>query len=284
MPNEKKSRVQLFRQRELKPDERKLVDDVEAYDCHIIQVRPDNEIPGWSYTIGLFENFGQPEVVVVGLKDDTAHFLLNEVRNLYRDGAVLQEGQRQSELLANVDCEFRPVEKRWLEAGVMGYANWFYGGPVYPVLQCVYPDLKGVFPWEPAFDETWRNRQALLFPNAPQSRVEHDFSAAHDPKSSLYRWKFQEPPHTGVFTTKPVMNGDEPVLMVCHDIEDGAWQFIGTSDGTPENMTYVCLHHVLDLDPTIVELADLPVSWIARRTQVSEPWVREPAPPEEPGK
>jgi len=281
MSDEKRNRVQLFRQRELQPDERKLIDDVEAYGCHIVQVRPDNEMPGWSYTIGLYENFGQPEVIVVGLKDDTAQSVLNEVCALFRSGVVFDERHRQNDLLAKVGCEFRTVEKRWLDAGVMGYANWFYGGPVYPVLQCIYPDLKGVFPWEEGFDPSWRNRQALLFTDAPQSRVEGDMRAVHDPNSSLNHWRFPVPPHTGVFTTKPVMSGDEPILLVTHEAGDGAWQFIGTSDANSDNLAYVCLHHILDWDSTVSQLADLPVGWRAWRNKASEQWVREQTPPDE---
>jgi len=281
MSEEKQNRIERFRQRELEPDERKLIDDVEAHGCHIIQVRPDNEIPGWSYTIGLYENFRQPEVIVVGLKEDTAHSLLNEVCRLFRNGANFHERDRKSDLLANVECEFRSVEGRWLEARVMGYANWFYGGTEYPVLQCVYPDLKGVFPWEEGFDVSWRSRQALLFPDAPQSHVERDFWAAHDPRSSLYHWEFPVSPHTGVFATKQVISGEEPVLLVTRDVADGAWQFIGATDGSAENITYICFHHVVDKDRTIAELADLPLGWCARRNVVSEPWIREVAPPEE---
>lgn len=283
MSDKAPSRIQLLRQTELQPDERKLVDDVEAYGRHIIQVRPDNEIPGWSYTIGLYENFGQAEVIVVGLKEDTAHFVLNEVCGLYRSGTVFREGHRQSNLLESVDCEFRTVEKRWLEAGVMGYANWFYGSPEYPVLQCVYPDLKGVFAWEDGFDTSWRSRQALLFPKAPESRIEEDFWASHDPKSSLYDWKFPVPPHTGVYTLKRIMNGEEPVLYVKHDASDGAWQFHGAGQSRVEDAVLICFHHIVDKDPSIKQLADLPLGWRAWRGNVSKPWEREQAPPEERG-
>jgi len=281
MSEKEQNRIHLFRQRDLKSDERKLIDDVEAYGCHIIQVRPKNEIPAWSYTIGLYENFGQPEVIVVGLKEDTARFVLNEVRVLFRSGVVFDERHRQSDLLANVDCEFRAVERRWLEAGVTGYANWFYGGDEYPVLQCIHPDLKGVFPWEQGFDASWRNRQALLFPKAPQSHVERDFWAAHDPKSSLYHWKFPVSPHTLVFTPESIMNGAEPVLYVYRGASDGAWQFHGAGESSIEEAVAICFHHIVDRDPTIKQLADLPLGWCASRKTASDPWVREQAPPEE---
>lgn len=36
----------------------------------------------------------------------------------------------------------------------------------------------------------------------------------------------------------------------------------------------VCLHHPIDRDPTLGELADLPVGWHAERDAVGERWIR----------
>jgi hypothetical protein len=107
---------------------------------------------------------------------------------------------------------------------VMGYALWFYGADEFPAFQGVYPDLNNRFPWHDGFDTTWRDRQALLFLDAIPSTVERDFWAANDPSSSMFDWTFRDPAHTGVYRTKRIMNGDEPILYVFHDAEDGAWQ------------------------------------------------------------
>ena len=68
----------------------------------------------------------------------------------------------------------------------MGHAVWFYGEDNFPAVQCIYPDLENRFPWEPNFDASWRERQALLFASALSSRVEMDFWSANDPQSSLH--------------------------------------------------------------------------------------------------
>lgn len=36
----------------------------------------------------------------------------------------------------------------------------------------------------------------------------------------------------------------------------------------------VCLHHPVDKDASLKELADLPLGWIAERENTSAPWVR----------
>ncbi len=277
-----KTRIEILRQRKLKPDEKKLVDGVMTYGCHIIQVRAENTIPGWSYTIGLFEMLHQPEIIAIGLKESLAHSVLNEVARRFKGGARFDEGHRESELVANVECEFRRVEKRWLRQA-MGYAIWFYGGDDFPVLQCIYPDLSNVFPWEEAFDSSWRGNQPLLFSPKQTTTVEEDFWAANDLGGILFDWKFPDPPYTGVYTTKCVMNGEEPILLATHDVEDGAWQFHGPSESTIETAAVVCFHHIADKDAKIKELFDLPKGWCAKRDSVLDSWVREPhsPPPDE---
>jgi Domain of unknown function (DUF4262) len=272
-------RTHFLRRSKLEPDEAKLVDDVEKYGCHVIQVREESGFPGWSYTVGLSDVLGCPELIVIGLKENVAHSLLNECADRLRANIRFQEGSRSQELLANVECEFRSVEKRWLRQ-TMGYAIWFYGGDDFQALQCVYPDLNNHFPWDEGFDTGWRSRQPLLFPHSLSSVVEQDFWAANDPESSLHNWNFTDPPHTGVFTTKRVMSGEDPVTRVFHDLEDGAWQFHGPEESKTGDLAYVCFHHIIDKDATIKDLADLPVGWCAWRKDVTAPWVREETAPD----
>jgi hypothetical protein len=274
MIGQKTDRTRFLRQSKLEPDEAKLIDDVEEYGCHIIQVREGDRFPGWSYTIGLSDVLGCPELIVVGLKEGVAHSLLNECARRLQQGLRFEQGSRAQDLLANVACEFRQVEKHWLRQ-TMGYAVWFYGGDNFSALQCVYPDLNNHLPWDEAFDVNWRDRQPLLFPHSLPSRVEQDFWAANDSDSSLHDWKFTDLPHTGVFTTKRVMSGDDPVTRVFHDVEDGAWQFHGPDESKTEDLAYVCFHHIVDKDPSIEGLADLPVGWCAWRKDATAPWVRE---------
>jgi hypothetical protein len=46
-------------------------------------------------------------------------------------------------------------------------------------------------------------------------------------------------PHGGVITTRQVMHENWPVLLVTHDADDGAWQFVngwGDTDGSESGM------------------------------------------------
>jgi hypothetical protein len=75
--------------------------------------------------------------------------------------------------------------------------------------------------------------------------------------------------------TREVLDHEEPILHVSHDSDDHSWQFIGSSDGTDENARVIALHEAVGLDPSILQLADLPVGWRAIRDTVAHPWKRE---------
>ena len=117
-------------------------------------------------------------------------------------------------------------------------------------------------------------------PTAPMpADLTCDTRRVPEASSRHYNWEFNDSPHTGVFTTKRVMSGEDPITRVFHDLDDGAWQFHGPEESDPNDMAYVCLDCIVDKDATINELHDLPVGWAAWRESVTAPWVRELAPP-----
>jgi hypothetical protein len=82
----------------------------------------------------------------------------------------------------------------------------------------------------------------------------------------------------GVFTTYHVLEG-EPVMRVYHD-PDGDWQFIPLLDVSEEDGCLVGLDHLLEADPSLLELLDMPTGWYAFRDSVEQAWNREKAPEE----
>jgi hypothetical protein len=92
-------------------------------------------------------------------------------------------------------------------------------------------------------------------------------------------WPFDQPRNCATFTMRQVMDGSEPRLLVSHDADDHGWQFIGTSDASLEDAKLVCLEHIVRLDPTVVEVADLAPGWQAVRDYVGGPWIRSEHPP-----
>jgi hypothetical protein len=69
-----------------------------------------------------------------------------------------------------------------------------------------------------------------------------------------------------------------PVLVVSHDADDGAWQFLCGTTNDPKDGVSEHLGRMLERHPDLVELGDLPLGWIAWREDESSGWVREPRP------
>ena len=263
-------RTRRFRATDLQEDDKQTISHIENFGCSVVSVKETAAGAGWSYTIGVYDTCGKPEIITVGLKPKTAHYLLNEAAAQLRAGVDLTKG-RHRDLVGKVECEFRPVERKWVEH-LMGWALWYYDHTAFPVLQAVYPDLENRFPEDEGFDSTFA--QPLMQPDHRTTGIEDDFWASADPKSSLFNWKFSDSPHLGVFLSKTVHEGKEPITFVSHDESDGAWQFLGDSMRDGGGPVVVCFHHPIDNDPTLKELADLPLGWYAERSKPGESWVR----------
>jgi len=87
-------------------------------------------------------------------------------------------------------------------------------------------------------------------------------------------WPFDDPPNLAVIATRPVMSGESWIASVYHDDDDGGWQFHGVETVGVDEAKVVGLKRVFELDPSIGELADLPLGWQAWRVSRDAPWQR----------
>lgn len=88
-------------------------------------------------------------------------------------------------------------------------------------------------------------------------------------------WIFRDPPNVAVFTSKSIVDGTEWIHYVCHNEEDGAWQFHPPSGfAGEENASIVSLQSIVKKDPTVNDLFDLPLGWCAWRETPTSKWKR----------
>ena len=80
-----------------------------------------------------------------------------------------------------------------------------------------------------------------------------------------------------MFTNVRILDGEDWVHVVTHDEEDGAWQFLPSrGQASMEEAAVVGLKRMVEIDPRINELADLPLGWHAWRGNKNDPWTRSP--------
>jgi uncharacterized protein DUF4262 len=140
--------------------EQKVISDVQEHGWHVILVSPDESGPGFAFTIGLFHSYGHSEVILFGLPDKVAHSVLNLIGAGVKGGLQLHDGDRSRHFLERHECAFVAFPVTAYH-DYLGYARWFYSGDGFPVLQCVWPDANGRFPWEPAAREGSKELQPV---------------------------------------------------------------------------------------------------------------------------
>ncbi|MEU4779997.1 hypothetical protein [Micromonospora sp. NPDC023633] len=87
---------------------------------------------------------------------------------------------------------------------------------------------------------------------------------------------------TTCIQTIEVFDRREPVLLVSNEVDDGLWQLIGATDADSSTGRIGHLHHVVDEDPTLIDVLDLPPGSSAQRARRGEPWTGHPTTQPEP--
>jgi hypothetical protein len=117
--------------------------------------------PAHGATAGLADGAGRAELVVLGLPEGVLRGVLDEVAAFVLAGGVLPVGAVCRDFLGGAPCHFLPVEEGHLEEFCPAALAW-HGGKPFAVLQLVWPDHKGRFPWERGVSRQVRIDQPLL--------------------------------------------------------------------------------------------------------------------------
>ena len=90
--------------------------------------------------------------------------------------------------------------------------------------------------------------------------------------------RFDITPETMVVTSTYITEGKLPILYVAHELgENGEviWQFhCGNDDYDMKKMQLVRLDTILRIDPTINDISDLPLGFVAKRVSIGSVWNR----------
>lgn len=85
-------------------------------------------------------------------------------------------------------------------------------------------------------------------------------------------WPFHQPPHCVAVTTTQVRHDKAAITRVYHDADDHGWPFHSHDAFSSEEALLVAMHTVVDVDPSLLEIAKLPPGWMAGREGIGHPW------------
>jgi len=141
----------------------KVVRDVIEHKCHLVAIPTDEHGPGYVFSIGLYLHFQHPEFLLIGLDYQVAGTAINDMSALIQQGRRFRHRDIVNEIFENVSVMLVDVHPKFYRE-FLGTALWFYRsvGYEFPVLQIVWPDKRGRFPWDSDFDERARERQPVL--------------------------------------------------------------------------------------------------------------------------
>ena len=164
----------------------KLTDDIVKYGFGVIIVPQTNYLPSFAYTVGLWKSYKHPELISLGLPIDILHTMLNTVVfEIIKKEKLIEIGRNYHDILEKYPVQFLTVDKRNIP-DYFGQAISYYQTVDFPALQLIWPDDKGIFPYESDF------REDKLCP---------------------------------VFTTSAWLENQQPIVDVIHD-KEGHWFFL----------------------------------------------------------
>jgi hypothetical protein len=141
--------------------ERKVIRDVAEYGWHCLNVLEEDGYAPFSFSIGFYETWQFPELIIVGLKREVAHSVLNIVATGLKEGNRPDLGAMNHDLLEGYACCFVEVAKSHYRDYV-GTARWYYKGDLFPLHQIVWPSKQGHFPWHSDASESFMRWQPVL--------------------------------------------------------------------------------------------------------------------------
>jgi hypothetical protein len=141
--------------------ERIVLNNIADYGWHCVNIIEDDGCPPWSFTIGLYESYGFPELIVIGRSRATAHAMLNTLADDIEMNDPPDLTDPDGHLLLGMKCHFLEVHTRYY-SDYVGFAKWFYRKRSFPLYQIVWQNDQGRFPWDPAAGRSFKEWQPVL--------------------------------------------------------------------------------------------------------------------------
>jgi len=92
-------------------------------------------------------------------------------------------------------------------------------------------------------------------------------------KKKEIEWLFDQPKTCAVFTIRQIIEGEIPIQIVYHDLEDDGWQFVSNIEYSMEDAKLVSLEEITKLDSSVFDVAHIEPGFHAWRNTPKDKWV-----------
>ena len=118
------------------------------------------ELPSYAYTAGIEEGRHHPEIILFGLDYDSSTRMITEAFGLIKEGTTFTD--------PDISYEINGIKAKFREVSSVRAAQYlcetaaYYGDKHFRVLQLLWPDEHGHFPYEAECTEETKRVQPLL--------------------------------------------------------------------------------------------------------------------------
>jgi Domain of unknown function (DUF4262) len=141
--------------------ERIVLKNIQEYGWHAINIIEDDGCPPWTFTIGLYETWQHPELIVIGRSRATSHELLKTIADDIESNSPPNLTNPDGYPWMGMKCHFLEVNTRYY-SDYVGFALWFYRKRHFPLYQIIWPDRDGLYPWDPNASRAFKEWQPIL--------------------------------------------------------------------------------------------------------------------------
>ena len=142
--------------------EEKLLKNIEEHGCQVTHVFDNETDTQFSYSIGIFECTGEPELLITGLKKELAHWIINEYNRRITEGEHFDIDTLYSGFLDGFEVMFKDLDPECY-SDYLGSCMWLYEGKEFDAYQLIWPSTKGTWPWDKKASEEYLDAMLKLY-------------------------------------------------------------------------------------------------------------------------
>lgn len=146
------------------PGDLEVEKNIREYGCHVYSVlaAADGSSPSFSYSIGLEDSAGVPDVIALGENAQIGKSMIDAYQEFALSGLRFEPGRLYPGFLGGgFEVYVEPVILNAVVDFMLGCVRW-YGERPWRAVQIVYPSVQGVWPWETRAPEWLVKGQPML--------------------------------------------------------------------------------------------------------------------------